>query len=169
MIPNTNSVLFADLAGAIDLCQHGKSAGRSAMQTMMIAAACIALAGCTAVSVVPEKKKDEPIKLTVTAAGSALFHKPETLIDRALKVGDYACCRLMNVENLEAKCPPEPDPPPNSGYKVPNVSAETGHRTSSLTSINQKVENVQSIAESVKATLDVFGSHSLSVAVTCVD
>lgn len=137
------------------------------MRTMMIAAACLMLAGCTAVSVEPEKEQDsEPVKLTVTAAGSALLHKPETLIDRALEVGDYACCRLMNVSNVNAKCPPQPDPPTGSEHTIENVAPE--QRTSSLQSINEKAADVQSIAESVKATLDVFGTHSLSMRVTCI-
>ena len=127
------------------------------MRTMTIAAACLALVGCTAVSVVPEKT-DDAAKLTVTAAGSALLHEPETLIDRALEVGDYACCRLKNVNNLGVKCPPEPNFAPNDAGTP---------RPSSLKSIDQKVEDMQSIAESVKATIDVFGSHSLSMTVTC--
>lgn len=139
------------------------------MRIMMIVAAFLALAGCTAVSVVPEKEDKKPVKLTVTAAGSALLHKPETLIDRALEVGDYACCRLMNVKDLEAKCPPEPDPPLDAGVVIQNAPHPIEPRTSSLINIEQKVEDVQSIAESVKATFDVFGSHSLSMTVTCAD
>ena len=92
------------------------------------------------------------------AGGSALFHEPETLFHRALEVVDYACCRLKNVNDLGGKCPPEPN--------FAGRDAGT-QRPSSLTSIDQKVENVQSIAETVKATLDVFGSHSLSMTVTC--
>ena len=140
------------------------------MRTMIIAASCLSLAGCTAVSVVPEKKEDEPVKLIVTAVGSALLHKPETLIDRALEVGDYACCRLMNVKDLAAKCPPEPAAPQETVDKSQGTPRQSeALRPSSLISIEDKVDNVQSIAESVKATLDVFGSHSLAMTVTCAD
>lgn len=170
MITKASAGQFADLAGAINLGQHDVSGRRITMRTIMTVAACLALAGCTAVSVVPEKESNESaVKITVTAVGSALFHKPETLIDRALEVGDYACCQLMNVKVLEAKCPPEPDPAPPSETVNKRALSGIPLHTSSLTTIDQKVDEVQSIAESLKATLDVFGSHSLSMKVTCAD
>lgn len=125
------------------------------MRKMMLATACLALAGCTAVSVVPTNEAGKSVKLKVTAAGSALLHKPETLIDRALEVGHYACYRLMT-----------PDLSEEQKLKL-NLSMNT--ITNVWGDLEKQATSVQSITESVKATLDVFGSHSLSMAVTCVD
>lgn len=136
------------------------------MRTILIAGAlALVLGACTGVTIVPVKSQGgEPgqtqqtqIDLTVTAAGSALVHDPETLIDRAVKVGKYACCRVMNKSKDE--CSQEPRHA--RGDKVEGFGpVEKG-------GIVDIAGKVQKIAASVKPTLELFGRHSLAIVMTC--
>ena len=105
------------------------------MRTTMIAATCLALAGCAAVSVAPAPKSGKSVALTLKAAGSALLYKPETLIDRAVDVGNHACTKLKSA---------------NGGTVEKLTSADLKDHASNL-----------------KATLDVFGTHDLSMTWIC--
>ena len=105
------------------------------MRTTMIAATCLALAGCAAVSVAPTNEQGSSVVLKLKAAGSALLYKPETLIDRAVEVGSHACTKMKS---------------------------ENGGTVKKLTSADLKDH-----AKNLKAALDVFGTHDLSMTWIC--